>query len=218
MSRFQHLNTEGAIMGLFWLASWIALWVTVLFLGFLLLGSLRALALLRWRLEQVEATMPSKVNRNGLKLGTRAPEFSLPDTAGDQVSLRDFAGRRVFLVFTQSGCRPCHAVLPELEKLQAKGEVRIIVVNNGDLESTRDWTKRRSLSFPVLVQERYELSKRYEAFATPFAFLIDERGLIASKGIINNRQHIEFVLSGATGKGASHHRPSESGAAVVVGS
>jgi methylamine dehydrogenase accessory protein MauD len=206
------------MMGPFWLASWIALWVIVLFLGFLLLGSLRALALLRWRLEQLEATMPSRINRNGLKPGARSPEFSLPDTAGDRVSLRDFAGRRVFLVFTQSGCRPCHAVLPELEKLQAKGEVRVIVVNNGDLESTRDWTKRLSLSFPVLVQERYELSKRYEAFATPFAFLIDERGLIASKGIVNNRQHIEFVLSGATGKETSHHRPTESGAAVVVGS
>jgi methylamine dehydrogenase accessory protein MauD len=205
-------------MGLFWLASWIALWVIVLFLGFLLLGSLQTLARLRWRLEQVEATMPSKINRNGLKLGTRAPEFSLPDTAGDQVSLRDFAGCRVFLVFTQSGCRPCHAVLPELEKLPVKGEVRVIVVNNGDLGSTRDWTKRLNLSFPVLVQERYELSKRYEAFATPFAFVIDERGLIASKGIINNRQHIEFVLSGATGRETSHHRPSESGAAVVVGS
>jgi methylamine dehydrogenase accessory protein MauD len=192
--------------------------VIVLFLGFLLLGSLRALALLRWRLEQLEATLPSKINRNGLKPGACAPEFCLPDTAGDQVSLRDFAGRRVFLVFTQSGCRPCHAVLPELEKLQSKGELQVIVVNNGDLESTRDWAKRLSVTFPVLVQERHELSKRYEAFVTPFAFLIDERGLITSKGIVNNRQHIEFVLSGATGNEASHHRPSESGAAVVVAS
>ena len=203
-------------MGPFWLASWIALWVIVLFLGFLLLGSLRALALLRWRLEQLEATMPSRINRNGLKPGARAPEFSLPDTAGNQVSLRDFVGCRVFLVFTQSGCRPCHAVLPELEKLQAKGEVRVIVVNNGDLESTRDWTEGLSPSFPVLVQERYELSKRYEAFATPFAFVIDERGLIASKGIINNRQHIEFVLSGATGKEANHPPATGPGAAVVI--
>jgi hypothetical protein len=36
-------------------------------------------------------------------------------------------------------------------------------------------------------------------YATPFAFLIDERGVIASKGIINNGQHIGFVLSGAGG-------------------
>jgi len=96
-------------------------------------------------------------------------------------------------------------VLPELEKLQAKGEVRVIVVNNGDPESTRDWTKRLSLSFPVLVQERYELSKRYEAFATPFAFLIDEKGIIASKGIVNNQQHIGYVLSGVRVAGDSDH-------------
>ena len=204
------------MMGPFWFASWIALWVIVLFLGSLLLGSLRALALLRWQLEQLEATMPGKINRKGLKPGAAAPEFSLPDTAGDQVSLRDFAGRRVFLVFTQSGCRPCHAVLPELETLQAKGQVRVIVVNNGDLGSTRDLTKRLSVSFPVLIQERYELSKRYEAFATPFGFLIDERGVIASKGIINNRQHIEFVLSGSPGQEANHHSATGSGAAVAV--
>jgi methylamine dehydrogenase accessory protein MauD len=203
-------------MSLPFLASYIAVWLLVLLLGFLLLGALRNQALLGWRLEQLEATMPSKINRNGLKPGARAPEFSLPDTAGDQVSLRDFAGRRLFLVFTQSGCRPCHAVLPALEKLQAKGEVQVIVVNNGDLESTRDWTKRPSASFPVLVQERYELSKRYEAFATPFGFLIDEGGVIASKGIINNRQHIELVLSGASGKEASHHPATGSGAAVTV--
>jgi hypothetical protein len=34
-------------------------------------------------------------------------------------------------------------------------------------------------------------------FATPFAFLIDEQGVIRSKGIVNNRQHLAFVLSGA---------------------
>jgi hypothetical protein len=66
------------------------------------------------------------------------------------------------------------------------------------------------------VQERYELSKRYEAFATPFGFLIDERGVIASKGIINNRQHIEFVLSGSPGQEANHHPATGSGAAVAV--
>jgi hypothetical protein len=48
------------------------------------------------------------------------------------------------------------------------------------------------------------------------AFLIDERGHIAFKGIVNNRQHIEFVRSGASGKQASHHPATGSGAAVAV--
>jgi methylamine dehydrogenase accessory protein MauD len=180
-----------------WLLSYVALWLVVLALGFLLLGALRALGLLRWRLEQLEATTPSRMGRSGLKPGKKAPDFTLPSVAGGEVSLHDFAGRRVFLVFTQSGCKPCHRIVPELNKLQRGGGVQVLVVNNGELEATRQWAGAAGACFPVLVQGQFSVSKRYEMYATPFAFLIDERGVIASKGIINNGQHIGFVLSGA---------------------
>jgi hypothetical protein len=48
------------------------------------------------------------------------------------------------------------------------------------------------------------------------AFRIDEEGVIVSKRIINNHQHIEFVLSGATGKEANHPPATGPGAAVVI--
>jgi hypothetical protein len=51
--------------------------------------------------------------------------------------------------------------------------------------------------FVVLAQEHFSVAKRYQVLATPFAFLINEKGIITSDGIINNRQHIQFVLSGA---------------------
>ena len=184
-------------MSPWWLISFIALWLVALSLGFLLLGALRALGLLRWRLEQLEATTPSRIGRGGLKPGKTAPDFTLPGAAGGEVSLHDFAGRRVFLVFTQSGCKPCHRVIPELNRLQRGGEVQVLVVNNGEPEATRQWAAEARASFPVLVQQQHSVSRRYEMYATPFAFLIDERGVIASKGIINNGAHIGFVLSGA---------------------
>jgi methylamine dehydrogenase accessory protein MauD len=179
------------------LVSYVTLWLLVLVLGFLLLGGLRALALLRWRLEQLEATTPSRLGRGGLKLGKNAPDFTLPCVAGSEVSLHDFAGRRVLLVLTQSGCKPCHRVVPELNRLQRGGEVQVLVVNNGELEATRQWAGEAGVCFPMLVQQQFSVSRRYEMYATPFAFLIDERGVIAAKGIINNGQHIGFVLSGA---------------------
>jgi methylamine dehydrogenase accessory protein MauD len=184
-------------MNPWWLVSYVALWLVVLFLGFLLLGALRALGLLRWRLEQLEATTPSRMGRGGLKPGKRAPDFTLPCVAGGEVSLHDLAGRRVFLVFTQSGCKPCHKIVPELNKLQRGGDVHVLVVNNGEMERTRQWASEARVWFPVLVQQQFSVSKRYEMYATPFAFLIDERGVIASKGIVNNAQHIDFVLAGA---------------------
>ena len=201
-----------------WLASYVALWLVVLSLGFLLLGALRALALLRWRLEQLEAITPTRVGRGGLKPGKKAPDFTLPSVARDEVSLHDFAGRKVFLVFTQSGCKPCHRIVPELNKLQRGGDVQVLVVNNGEMEATRKWAGEIRPGFPALVQLQFSVSKRYEMYATPFAFLIDERGLIASKGIINNGQHIAFVLSGAgdaTENGQAEAEPATAEAGVA---
>ncbi len=189
-------------MNIFWLSSIIILWAVVLFVGFLLLGTLRSLGLLSWRLEQLEATTPKRLGRDGLKPGKKAPDFSLPSTDGKEVALHDFAGRKVLLVFTQSGCSPCQKIVPELNRLAAVGRIanpshpQVLVVNNGDAEGTRKWSAEVGARFPVLAQDKFSISKKYEVFATPFAFLIDEKGVIASKGIINNRQHIGYVLSG----------------------
>jgi methylamine dehydrogenase accessory protein MauD len=196
--------------------SYAALWLAVLAVGFLLLGALRAQALLRWRLDQLEATAPRRVGRSGLRPGRTAPDFTLPGVAGPDVALHDFAGRRVFLVFTQSGCGPCHAILPELNRLQGRGEVEVLVVNAGDPAEARRWAAEARARFPVLVQEQFSVSKRYEAFATPFAFLIDERGVIRSKGIINNREHIDFVLSRAREAGREGPEREEAARAEAV--
>jgi methylamine dehydrogenase accessory protein MauD len=172
------------------------LWLAVLFLGFLLLGTLRSVGLLGWRLAELEATTPRRPGREGLKPGRRAPDFTLPGADGREVALRDFAGREVLLVFTQSGCSPCRKIVPELNRLVKSTGSQVVVVNNGDPEATRNWSAEVGASFPVLAQDHFAVSRRYEVFATPFAFLIDEKGVIASKGIIHSRQHIRFVLAG----------------------
>src|SRR6516164_7803736 len=117
-------------MNLLWMISTAVLWLLVLGLAFLLLGALRALDLLRWRLDQLEATTPSRLGRSGLKPGKKAPAFTLPAVTGGEISLRDFAGHKVLLVFMQPGCGPCHAVTPELNRRQDAGEVQVVVVQN----------------------------------------------------------------------------------------
>jgi methylamine dehydrogenase accessory protein MauD len=170
--------------------------LVVLFLGFLLLGTLRAVGLLGWRLAELEATTPRRLGRDGLKPGRRAPDFTLPGADGREFSLHDLAGRRVLLVFTQSDCGPCRKIVPELNRLVKSGASQVVVVNNGGPEATRKWSAEVGARFPVLAQEHFAVSKRYEVFATPFAFLIDEKGVIASKGIIHSRQHMSYVLAG----------------------
>jgi methylamine dehydrogenase accessory protein MauD len=176
------------------LSSSILLWLAVLFLGFLVLGELRAMELLRWQLEQLQATRPTRKGRGGLKPGKKAPAFTLPSAAGGEVALADYAGRKLLLVFVQTGCGPCHAVVPHLNKLHRGGDFQVLAINNADPEAARKWAREVEADFPVLAQENWAVSKRYEVFATPFAFLIDEQGVIASSGIVNKDKHIGFVL------------------------
>ena len=96
--------------------------------------------------------------------------------------------------------------------------MQVLVVNNGEPEATRRWADEAHAAFPVLAQQQFAVSKRYEMYATPFAFLIDERGVIASRGIINNGQHIGFVLAAAgdaakDGQAEAEPAPAEAGVA-----
>jgi methylamine dehydrogenase accessory protein MauD len=196
-------------------ASHFLLWFVVLFMGFLLLGTLRALGLLRWRLEQLEATTPSRLGRTGLKVGKKAPGFTLPSVVGLEVALDDFAGRKILLVFTQSGCGPCEQIMPELNRLDGR-DVQVLALNKGEPETTREWAEQFRPRFPVLIQNGLDISKKYEVFTTPFAFLINEKGVIASKGIVSSKQQIGYVLSGAGREGNGHDQtePSESDSPV----
>ncbi len=199
----------------------IMLWLAVLLLGFLLLGSLRAVDQLRWRVEQMEATTPGRMGRSGLRVGKRAPDFTLPGAAGGEVSLQSYANRKLFLVFTQAGCGPCQRIVPELNRLHDTGKIEVVAINKGETEASRKWVAEAHIRFPVAMQEAFTVSKRYEVFATPFAFLIDERGVIASRGIVNSKQQIGFVLDGrrhgskldhaeADANGADNHESEDS--------
>jgi methylamine dehydrogenase accessory protein MauD len=189
-------------MELFVAMSSVAVWIVLLALAFMLLGALRAMGVLSWRIEELEAKTPSRLGRDGLKPGRNAPDFTLPAVVGGEVALHDFVGRKVLLVLVQGGCSPCHLVVPELNKLQRNGDLAVLAVFHGPVEVALKWSTDVRADFPVLAQDQLAVSKRYQVFATPFAFLIDEQGVIRSKGIVNNRQHVGYVLAG---RGAGSH-------------
>jgi thiol-disulfide isomerase/thioredoxin len=184
----------------------IVLGVLVPLLAFLVLGTLRALGLLTWRVEQLETITPSRLGRDGIKVGKKAPDFTLPSAADGEASLRDFAGRKVLLVFTQSGCGPCRQMIPELNRVHDKGEYDVVVVNNGP-EETRQWAaevKARFRSWRRRVQpvERYRSSPR----RSPSSSTSRNRHV---QGIVGTRQYLHYVLTGAGSHAKNRHPESE---------
>jgi peroxiredoxin len=124
----------------------------------------------------------SRLERAGLRAGTLAPAFALPDLDGRLVSLDAHRGRPLLLVFSDPHCGPCNALAPELAALHrrhAGDRVAIVMVSRGDADENRSKVAAHGIGFPVVLQAGWELSKAYGIFATPVAFLIDGDGVIA---------------------------------------
>jgi hypothetical protein len=56
----------------------------------------------------------------------------------------------------------------------------VVIVSRGEVKENREKAKRHGLTFPVVLQKKWEISKLYAMFATPVAYLINEHGLIAA--------------------------------------
>jgi peroxiredoxin len=143
----------------------------------------------------------SRLKRDGLKSGEFAPDFRLPCLDGTERALRDFRGRRVLLVFSDPHCGPCSTLAPRLERFHRengeeggcgslssggmnRGEVdhssppQVVMISRGDPKENRAKIKEHGLSFTVLLQQRWEISRLYAIFATPVGYLIDESGVL----------------------------------------
>jgi hypothetical protein len=181
-------------MSVFWPIAHLVLWGSTVGLGLLLWGVLRALGRLGWRLEQWEVAIP-RVRRLPTS-GTRAPAFELRAEGGGRVRLRDFAGRRVLLVFGDDA----RDLLPELNRLQRRGGLQVLLVRSGPAAAATT-PEIRGAEFPVLRQKSGRLARCYRIVETPFAALIDERGMVAARAFVRHGLHIQFLLESGQGGG-----------------
>jgi peroxiredoxin len=137
----------------------------------------------------------SKIKRDGLAAGTAAPEFRLKRVDGGELSLADYHGRKVLLVFSDPHCGPCDALTPKLEELhRQRDDLEVILVSRGDVEENRKKVAQYGLSFPVVLQKHWEVSRSYAMFATPVGYIVDETGVLASDVAVGG----EAILAAAS--------------------
>ncbi len=105
-----------------------------------------------------------------IEAGTKAPDFSLPDQDGHQVSLSDFAGRKLVLVFYPLDFSPvCTDQLSlyqeVLSELEAKGAALVgISVDSAYCHAA--FREKLNLTIPLLADfnPKGEVSKAYGAW------------------------------------------------------
>ncbi len=133
-----------------------------------------------------------------LELGTSAPQFNLPDTAGKQVNLSDFKDTPALLVIFM--CNHCPFVKHVLDKMvelvkgyQKKG-VAVVAINSNDVDNYPDdrpemmakIAKKTGFTFPYLYDETQKAARAYRAACTPDFFLFDAGRKLVYRGQLDD--------------------------------
>lgn len=130
-----------------------------------------------------------------LPIGTRAPEFSLPEvTTGKRIGLSDFSGQKALLVMFI--CRHCPYVkhiqqgLAEFGRDYAGKGLGIVAISANDAreypedrpESLREMAHSLKFAFPFCYDESQDTARAYSAACTPDFFLFDENRVLVYRG------------------------------------
>jgi peroxiredoxin len=126
------------------------------------------------------------VNAHPAEVGARAPDFELQDQHGTPVSLRQFRGEKVVLVFYPlafSGI--CGSELSALRDQPIEG-ARLLTVSVDSVFALRAWADREGYAFPLLsdfwphgqVAQAYGVFDEEKGVARRGTFILDGEGVI----------------------------------------
>jgi peroxiredoxin/uncharacterized membrane protein YphA (DoxX/SURF4 family) len=133
--------------------------------------------------EPAATERPAPAAVRGLPVGTPAPAFTLPTIAGETIALAALRalGKPMVLIFSDPGCGPCNALLPEIGSWQREYASKAVValISRGTAEANRAKASEHGLRHVLLQQDR-EVAQAYQAHGTPSAVLIRRDGTIGS--------------------------------------
>lgn len=133
-----------------------------------------------------------------LEVGTKAPEFTLPDKDGNNVSLSDFRGKKVVLYFypkdNTPGCtRQACAFAGAYSQFEALGTV-VIGVSRDSQASHQRFAEKNSLPFILLSDPERLAIEAYGVWQEKKNYGKVSMGVVRSTYIIDENGVIEKVM------------------------
>jgi peroxiredoxin len=128
-----------------------------------------------------------------VKIGDRAPDFTLPDSNGKSWSLADFKGKKaVAVIFIATQCPFSKAfdhVMADLAKEYESRGVAFVAINSNKTEpvaEVAEHAKKNGFIFPVLKDEGNVIADQFGAAVTPEVFLLDSDFTVRYHGALGN--------------------------------
>ena len=125
-----------------------------------------------------ETTEPEETVPNAIM----APDFTVYDADGNEVSLSDYVGKPIVLNFWASWCGPCQLEMPDFhEKYLALGEeIHFLMVNmtggRETPESAKEFIAEKEYTFPVFFDMDTDAAAAYGVYSLPTTYFIDAEG------------------------------------------
>lgn len=145
----------------------------------------------------------------GLPIGAPAPAFSLTGLYGETLTLNSLQarGQPVMLLFTDPGCGPCNAMMPDIGKWQRDlgSKLTVALLSRGTADANKPKVSEHGIS-NVLLQEDNEVADAYRTFGTPTGVLVTADGLVASGPAPGGEAIRRLVHQAADGKIAAPNR------------
>lgn len=115
-----------------------------------------------------------------------APDFTLPNTKGEIVSLSDYRGKYVLVNFWATWCAPCVKELPSMQQVYEnlrEDNFEILAVHAGPYElDITTFLSGREVTFEVLLDEATQV-KGWDVPVLPVSYLIDPEGRLVYEAL-----------------------------------
>ena len=118
-----------------------------------------------------------------VKEGENAPNFTLKNLDGKEISLNQFRGKHVLINFWATWCGPCKIEMPSLEALyeRFKDKNFVLLAISNDMfgaNIVKPFVKAHKINFTVLLDQRLKVSNAFGVVSLPTTFMIDPQGKI----------------------------------------
>ena len=173
--------------------SHIVLWAVVIALAFVVFALTRQIGVLHDRIAPTGALMLAK----GLAVGDPAPIVAVNDLDGRarQIGALRSDGKSTLVMFVSPTCPVCKTLLPVLKSTSRSEQawLDIVLASDGDLAAHGEFRHKHGIAqLPYVLSA--PLGIAYQINRLPYAVLLDERGVVLARGLINSREHLESLF------------------------
>ncbi|HSH34668.1 TlpA disulfide reductase family protein [Schnuerera sp.] len=115
-----------------------------------------------------------------ISIGEEAPNFTLKNLEGEEVSLSDYRGNIVLVNFWATWCKYCDIEMPDLQKLDSENEdLVVLAVNVMEDESTvEEYIEKGGYDFDLALDKEGDIAKTYLVSGLPTSYFVDKDGIL----------------------------------------